>query len=51
MSHTGSAVCESELVDDEGNPWVREEVIMKGQLFESLDAVQLFFQDYAVCHH
>jgi hypothetical protein len=51
ISHIGSAVCDSVVVDDEENPRVREEVIKKGQLFESLDAVQLFFQDYVVRHH
>jgi hypothetical protein len=43
ISHIGSAVCDSVVVDDEMNPRVREEVIKKGQLFESLDTVQLFF--------
>jgi hypothetical protein len=47
ISDIGSTVCDSALIDDEGNPRVREEVIKKGQLFESLDAVLLFFQDYA----
>jgi hypothetical protein len=45
ISHIGSAICDSAVVNDEGNPRVWEEVIKKGQLFESLDAVQLFFQD------
>jgi hypothetical protein len=43
ISHIRSAVCDSAVVDDEGNPRVQEEVIKKGQLFESLNAVQLFF--------
>jgi hypothetical protein len=43
MSQIGSAVCDSDVVDDEGNPRVREEVIQKGQMFEILDVVQLFF--------
>jgi hypothetical protein len=51
MSQIGSVVCDSAIVDDEGNPRVREEVIKKGQMFETLNAVQLFFQDYPVCHH
>jgi hypothetical protein len=44
MSQIGSTVCDSVVVDDEGNPRVREEVIKKGQMFETLDAMQLFFQ-------
>jgi hypothetical protein len=51
ISHIGSTVCDSALVDDERNPRVHEEVIKKGQLFELLDAVKFFFQDYVVCHH
>jgi hypothetical protein len=51
ISHIGLVVCDSVVVDDEGNPRVQEEVIKKGQLFESLDAVKFFFQDYVVCHH
>jgi hypothetical protein len=51
INNIGSAVCDNAVVDDEGNPRVREEVIKKGQLFESLDAVKFFFQDYAVRHH
>jgi hypothetical protein len=43
ISHIGSVVCDSVVIDDEGNPRVREEVIKKGQLFESLDIIQLFF--------
>jgi hypothetical protein len=39
----GSALCDSVVVDDEGNPRVQEEVIKKGQMFETLDAVKLFF--------
>jgi hypothetical protein len=30
ISHIGSAVCESAVMDDEGNPRVRDEVIKKG---------------------
>jgi hypothetical protein len=44
ISHIGSALCESAVVDDEGNPRVREEVIKKGKLLESLDTVQVFFR-------
>jgi hypothetical protein len=36
---------------DEGNPRVREEVRKMSQLFESLEAVKFFFQDYVVRHH
>jgi hypothetical protein len=43
ISHIGSVVCDSAVVDDEANPRVQKEVIKKGQLFESLNAVQLFF--------
>jgi hypothetical protein len=48
INHIGSTVCDSAIVDDEGNPRVRDEFINKGQLFESLDTVKFFFQDYAV---
>jgi hypothetical protein len=51
ISHIGSTVCDSSVVNDKGNPMVQEEVIKKGQLFESLDAVKFFFQDYVVHHH
>jgi hypothetical protein len=51
ISHIGSAICDSAVVDDEGNSRVRVEVIKKGQLFESLNVVQLFFMDYIVRHH
>jgi hypothetical protein len=51
ISHIGSTVCDSTLVDDERNLRVREEVIKKGQLFESLDTIKFFFQDYDVYHH
>jgi hypothetical protein len=51
LSHIESAICNSAIVDDESNPRVREEVIKMGQIFESLDAIKLFFQDYVVCHH
>jgi hypothetical protein len=39
ISHIGSVVCDNAVVDDEGNPSVREEVIKKGRLFESHDVV------------
>jgi hypothetical protein len=51
ISHIESAIYDSAIVDDEGNPRVGEEVIKTGQLFESLDAIKFFFQDYVVCHH
>jgi hypothetical protein len=44
ICHIRSVVCGSAVVDDEGDPSVREEVIKKGQLFESLDAVKPFFK-------
>jgi hypothetical protein len=43
ISHIGSIVCDSVVVNDEGNPRVREEVIKKGQLFESLDIIKFLF--------
>jgi hypothetical protein len=43
VSQIGSALCDSDVVDDEGNPIVQEEVIKKGQMFETLDVVKLFF--------
>jgi hypothetical protein len=43
ISHIGSVVCDSAVINDEGNLRVQEEVIKEGQLFESLDVVQLFF--------
>jgi hypothetical protein len=51
ISHIESTVCDSAIVDDEGNLRVGEEVIKMGQLFERLDDVKFFFQDYAVCYH
>jgi hypothetical protein len=44
ISHIGSVICDSAVVYDEANPRIREEVIKKGQLFESLNAVELFFK-------
>jgi hypothetical protein len=51
ISHIGSVVFDSAIVDDEENSRVQEELIKKGQLFESLDVVKFFFQDYVVCHN
>jgi hypothetical protein len=51
ISHIQSVVCDSAIVDDEGNPRIEEEVIKMGQLFETLDNVKFFFQDYVVHHH
>jgi hypothetical protein len=43
ICHIELVICDSAIVDDEWNPRVREEVIKKGQLFESLDVVKHFF--------
>jgi hypothetical protein len=43
ISHIGSVVCDSAVMDGEENPRVRDEVIKKSQLFESLYAVKFFF--------
>jgi hypothetical protein len=43
VSQIGSTLCDSVVVDDEGNPRAQEEVIKKGQMFETLNAVKLFF--------
>jgi hypothetical protein len=43
ISHIESVICDSAIVDDEGNPRVQEEVINTGQLFESLNVVKFFF--------
>jgi hypothetical protein len=51
ISHIESAVCDSAIVNDEDNPRVGEEVIKMRQLFETLNDVKFFFQDYAVRHH
>jgi hypothetical protein len=51
LSHIESVVCDSVIVDDEGNSRVREEAIKTGQMFESLEAIKLFFQDYVIRHH
>jgi hypothetical protein len=51
ISHIGSVICDSAVVNDDGNSRVQEEVIKKGRLFESFDAVKFFFQDYDVYHH
>jgi hypothetical protein len=50
LSHIESTVCDSAIVDVEGNPRAREEAIKTGQMFESLDAV-VVFQDHVVHHH
>jgi hypothetical protein len=50
-SHIECAICDSAIVDDEGNLRVGEEVIKMGQLFETFNDVKFFFQDYAVRHH
>jgi hypothetical protein len=42
ISHIESAVCDSAIVDDEGNPKDGEEVIKTGQLFGMLDDVKFF---------
>jgi hypothetical protein len=44
ISHVEFAICDSAIVDDEGNPRVGEEVIKTGQLFESPDVVNFFFR-------
>jgi hypothetical protein len=51
ISHIESAICDSAIVNDEGNPMVGEEVIKTGQLFEMLNDIKFFFQDYAVHHN
>jgi hypothetical protein len=43
ISHIESVICDSVIVNDEGNPRVGEEVIKTGQLFEMLDNVKFFF--------
>jgi hypothetical protein len=44
VSQIRLALCDSAVVDDEENPRVQEEVIKKGQMFETLNAVKLFFR-------
>jgi hypothetical protein len=51
ISHVESVICDSVIVNDEGNPRVGEEVIKTGQLFEMLDNIKFFFKDYVVRHH
>jgi hypothetical protein len=51
ISHIESVICDSAIVDNKGNPRVGEEVIKTGQLFETLNDVKFFFQDYVVRHH
>jgi hypothetical protein len=48
ISQIGSVVCDNALMTEEGNPRAMNEVIKKRQMFESLDVVKFFFQDYAV---
>jgi hypothetical protein len=43
ISHIESVICDSAIVNDKGNPRVREEVIKTRQLFELLDVVKFFF--------
>jgi hypothetical protein len=43
VSQIESALCDSDVVDDEGNTRIQEEVIKKGQMFETLYVVKLFF--------
>jgi hypothetical protein len=43
ISHIESAVCDSAIVDNEGNPRVGEEVIKTGQLFKTLNDIKFFF--------
>jgi hypothetical protein len=51
ISHIESAIYDSAIVNDEGNPRVGEEVIKTRQLFKMPDDVKFFFQDYVVRHH
>jgi hypothetical protein len=51
ISQIKSTICDSAILNDEGNPRVGEEVIKSGQLFETLDAIKFLFQDYVVRHH
>jgi hypothetical protein len=44
VSQIGSALCDNVVVDDEGNSRVQEEVVKKGQMFETLDAIKLIFR-------
>jgi hypothetical protein len=51
ISHIEFVVCDSIIVNDEGNPRVGKEVIKTGQRFEMLDDIKFFFQYYALRHH
>jgi hypothetical protein len=51
VSHIKSVICDSAIIDDEGNPRVWEEVIKTRRLFDTLNDVKFFFQDYAMRHH
>jgi hypothetical protein len=44
ISHIESVVCNSVIVDDEGNTRIGEEVIKMGQLFEMLNNIKFFFR-------
>jgi hypothetical protein len=44
ISHIESAICDSAIVDDEGNPRVGEEVIKMEHLFETLNDFKFFFR-------
>jgi hypothetical protein len=44
VSQIESALCDSVIVDDKWNPRVQDEVIKKGQMFDTLDAIKLFFR-------
>jgi hypothetical protein len=43
ISHIDLDVCDSAIMDEEGNARVTDEVIKNGQMFESLDAMKFFF--------
>jgi hypothetical protein len=43
VSHIESVICDSAIVDDEGNPRVGEEVIKMRRLFDTLNDVKFFF--------
>jgi hypothetical protein len=51
ISHIESVICDSAIVNDEGNTRVGEEVIKMEHLFVTLNDVKFFFQDYDVRHH
>jgi hypothetical protein len=43
ISHIDLAICDSAIMDEEGNARVTDEVIKNDQMFESLDAMKFFF--------